>query len=180
MTKATILHLWSFQSMEACEVLEKTGTLRTEWSRTPINWRPAYRWMASEMERGGILLDGFAPIWAWHSCEGVLYAPPTVGTARNLLSDLQILEGICVVEFEAPVEFCLLSSYGRFCELLDQILENEVIDKEEFTDMFNMLPLAAYDDIQAALPYLKMEWVMDIRYLDMKPDRWDYDWKKAV
>lgn len=180
MTTATHLHLWSFQSIEACELLEKLGVLRTPWSFTPVNWRPAYQWMAVSMEQGGISLDGCAPIWAWHSCGGVLNGAPTVGTARNLLSDFQIIEGICVVEFEVPAALCLLSSYGRFCEFLDQVLENQPFKSSEFKDMFDVLPLAAFDDIQAALPYLKMDWVLDIRHLDMKPDRWDYDWKKAI
>lgn len=174
------LHLWSFQSMEACEVLQKSGTLRTDWSRTPVNWRPAYRWMAAEMQQRGILLDHFAPIWAWHSCDGVLYGAPTVGTARSLLSDLQIIEGVCVVEFEAPENLCLLSSYERFCALIDHFLDGYMTDQESFIDMFNVSPVQDYDSIQAALPYLQMDWVIDIRYLDMKPDRWDYDWKKPV
>lgn len=174
------LHLWSFQSMQACDVLERTGSLRTNWSFTPANWRSAYHWMAQEMEGKGISLDGFAPIWAWHSCEGMLHGAPTVSTARHLLSDLQIIEGICVVEFEAPQELCLLSSYGRFCELLDAFLDHETPESIAFSDMFKVPPLAPDDSIQAALPLLQMDWVLDIRHLDMKPDRWDYDWEKAV
>lgn len=134
----------------------------------------------AEMEGKGISLDGFAPIWAWHSCEGVLHGAPTVSTARHLLSDLQIIEGICVVEFEAPQELCLLSSYGRFCELLDAFLDHETPESIAFSDMFKVPPLAPDDSIQAALPLLQMDWVLDIRHLDMKPDRWDYDWGKAV
>ena len=174
------LHLWSFQAMEACEVLEKSGVLRTDWSRTPINWRPAYQWMQEEMEQRGILLENFAPIWAWHSCAGELGGRPTYNTARALLTDMQLAEGICVIELEAPTEVCLLSSYGRFCELLDCILDNEKPEREAFLDMFEVPSIASYDDIQSALPSLKMDWVLDIRYLDMKPDRWDYDWKKSV
>lgn len=180
MTTESSLHLWSFQTMEACEVLEKSGELRTEWKRTPVNWRPAYQWMAEKMQFKFIDLQGFAPIWAWHSCEGVLYGAPTMSTARNLLSDLQIMEGICVVEFEAPVETCLLSSYNRFCELLDVFLDNNLPESDTFHDMFDVPPIAEGDNIQATLPLLHLDWVLDMRHLDMKADRWEYDWKKAV
>lgn len=174
------LHLWTFQAMEACEVLEKNGTLQVDWQITPVNWRPAYRWMAQEMETQGVVLQGFAPVWAWHSCGGAWGGRPTFDTARALLTDMQLADGICVVELDAPAEICLLSSYSRFCELLDKILDNETPEREAFLDMFDVPPIIADDDVQAALPYLKKEWVSDIRHLDMKPDRWDYDWKKAV
>ncbi|MFN7116477.1 MAG: hypothetical protein ACK4TA_06725 [Saprospiraceae bacterium] len=174
------LHLWSFQAMEACEVLESSGLLRAEWYRTPVNWRPAYFWMAEKMQTKKIDLEGFAPIWAWHSCDGILHGFPTVGTARQLLSDLQINSGICVIEFEAPAHLCLLSSYNRFCELIDAFFEQEHPEQEAFQDMFMVPPLSEYDSIQAALPMIQMDWVLDIRYLDLKADRWEYDWKKAV
>ncbi len=181
MSDSTTLRLWSFQSMTACEILEKKGILYAEWDFAPVNWRPAYEWMALEMAARGIELNGNAPIWAWHSCEGQLHAPPTLGTARNQLTDMQILEGICVVEFDAPTELCLLSSYTRFNDLLDVYLQQEALPSREFfMDMFEVLPLREHDNIQAALPYLKMSWVHDIRHLDMKPDRWDYDWAKVI
>ncbi len=180
MTIESPLHLWSFQAIAACEVLEKNGILRTDWDFTPVNWDLAYLWMQKEMEQRGIAVEGFAPIWAWHSCEGTWCAPPTIATARALLSDLQIMDGMCVVEFEAPAELCVLSSYRRFNALLDVVLDGETPDREAFLDMFNVPPIEEHDDIQAVLPYLKMEWVMDIRHLDLKPDRWDYDWKKTV
>ncbi len=181
MSDDTTLRLWSFQSMDACEVLEKSGMLCAEWRFTPINWRPAYEWMAREMIARGIDLNGHAPIWAWHSCEGEMHAPPTLGTARNLLTDMQILEGVCIVEFDAPKEISLLSSYHRFNDLLDAYLDQEILPAREiFLDMFEVFPIREHDNIQASLPHLKMEWVRDIRHLDMKPDRWDYDWEKVV
>ncbi len=176
----TTYTLWSFQDTSACELLEKTGTLRTDWQLTPINWRPAYQWMAAEMERRQILLNGFAPIWAWHSCDGVLQAPPTMGLARGLLTDLQILKGICVVEMNVPASICLLSSYQRFNDLLDLVLDKGAPIYEDFYDMFEVLRCSPHDSIQATLPYLDMTWILDIRQIDLKPDRWDYDWQKLV
>lgn len=181
MSETNTLRLWSFQSMDACELLEKNGILRTQWRYTPVNWRPAYQWMARAMEARGIALEAQAPIWAWHSCEGTLNAPPTLGTARLMLTDMQILEGVCVVEFDAPENVCLLSSYTRFNDMLDAYLHHESqLTQETFLDMFELFPMREYDNIQAALPYLTMDWVHDIRHLDMKPDRWDYDWAKVV
>ncbi|MBK7871738.1 MAG: DUF3841 domain-containing protein [Saprospiraceae bacterium] len=175
------MRLWSFQAMDACEMLEKNGFLRTEWRFTPANWRAAYEWMAREMTANSIDLEGYAPIWAWHSCDGTLNAPPTMSTARNLLTDMQILDGVCVVEFDAPASLSLLSSYNRFNDLLDSYLHSEQLPlREAFLDMFEVFPIQEYDHIQAALPYLQMDWVLDIRHLDMKPDRWDYDWAKIV
>ncbi|HMO39570.1 MAG TPA: hypothetical protein PKC76_12150 [Saprospiraceae bacterium] len=182
MNRENRLRLWSIQANTACEWLEKNGVLQTPWSQTPLNWRPAYRWMTNEMHLQDIDLQDFAPIWAWHSCNGVLQAPPTLGIARNLLSDLQIIEGCCVVEFDAPASLCLLSSYQRFNELLDVFLDdkNAQPQREDFLDMFTMHPIDEYDSIQAALPRIDMEWVRDIRSLEMKPDSIDYDWNAPI
>lgn len=181
MSDTPIFRLWSFQSMDACELLEKSGTLQVTWRFTPINWRPTYEWMAREMASRGIGIEGHAPVWAWHSCEGQQQTPPTLGTARNLLTDKQILDGVCVIEFDAPENMCLLSSYNRFNDLLDAYLEQGFLpNREEYLDMFDIWPLRADDNIQAALPRLEKDWVEDIRHLDMKPDRWDYDWSKSV
>ncbi len=180
MKTASPLHLWSFQATAACEVLEKTGILQVSWDKTPINWRPAYHWMATEMEKQGITLQGFAPVWAWHSCGGILCGAPKLGTARALFSDLALMDGIWVVEFEATADLCLLSSYARFNALLNVILDDQTLDQEAFIDMFDVPPIAYYDDIQVVLPYLKMEWIKGICFLDIKLDKWDYDWEKAV
>jgi len=181
MSDTPTLRLWSFQSMDACEQLDKIGNLQVEWRFTPINWRPTYEWMTREMVSRGIEMDGHAPVWAWHSCEGQQQSPPTLGTARNQLTDKQILEGVCIVEFDAPENLALLSSYNRFNDLLDNYLEQGFLPAhEDYLDMFDIWPLREDDSIQAALPRIEKDWVVDIRHLEMKPDRWDYDWAKVV
>ena len=97
------MRLWSFQALKSVEELKKEGKLICKWDRYPhpSNWTNAYRWMAGQMEEKEISCQGHAPIWAWHSC-GAFYHPPTLDTARNLLSDMEIEDGIQTIEFECP------------------------------------------------------------------------------
>ncbi len=174
------MHLWSFQSVEAEEYLDKNGRLVATWRHTPLTFRPAYHWMAIQMEERGIDLGGHAPIWAWHSCQGVLHHPPTLNTVRHLLTDYQLMQGVLLLEFEAPDELCLLSSYALFLEMIDRYVEGAKPDPDLFLSMFAVPPIAAGDDIQAALPYLEADWITDRRSVFLKPGKWDYDWGQKV
>lgn len=176
-----VMKLWTFQSAELENLLDKYEVIHADWRLTPVNWRPAYQWMATEMERHGIALNGHAPVWAWHSC-GKWYGQPTVGTARSLLTDYQLLNGIVNIELEVPDELCLLSSYGRFNELLDEVIDYGAIRHPEcHYEMFSLpLEMEPNDDVQAAIPCIRKEWIREIRPVDIKPGKDDYDWEMLV
>ncbi len=166
--------LWSLQSSALEDQLDKNPVYYVDWKHTPVNWRPAYEWMAQEMERLGLSLHGHAPVWAWHSC-GQWHAPPTIGTALAQLTDYQLLNGMVIFELDVPDECCLLSRYSGFIQLIDEVVEHgELITPHVHRGMFCLPTALEGDDIQAALPCLRKEWVVDVRSVDLKPGKTDY------
>ncbi len=169
------MKLWTIQSAELENLLEKNPVFVSDWKFSPINWKPAYVWMASQMELNHIALSGNAPIWAWHSC-GDWHHGPTVAHALSVLTDYQLLNGVLLLELEVPDAYCLLSTCSGFYELIDVVIaEGELVHPEQFIGMFS-LPLSLNgDDIQAAIPCIRQDWVMDIRSVDIKPGKSDYE-----
>ena len=165
------MKLWTYQSLDAVEQLEQSGRLLTPWSHySPKDtFGPAYRWMAKSMLGKGIDCGAYAPVWAWHSC-GAYEAPPTDDTASNLLSILQLEAGIKLLSFECPDELAVLSHYGPWNEIIDFFIdhgEQAVINDKLEQQLFNIkTELETYESIQACLPYLQMEWVVDMKTLD--------------
>ncbi len=169
------MHLWTFQPAELEDLLEKQPVFCAEWKFTPVNWRPAYEWMAAEMERHGIHLEGHAPVWAWHSCK-TWNTGPTVDTATELLTDYQLLNGMILIEMNVPDELCLLSTYSGFIGLLDEVLDHgAILHPDRHHDIFTLPLHLKGDDIQAAMPCLRREWVSDIRSIEIKPGKGNYD-----
>jgi hypothetical protein len=178
--------LWTFQGIKAVEELKNKGILEANWDSywEAGSFTKAYRWMANQMSLRGITCTN-APIWAWHSCKKYENAPKLVD-ARCLLSDIAIENGIQTIEFECPVELVLLSSYGRWNVMLhDNFIprkEAPAIDMKTERLLFetSRKKFRKYDDIQATLPYLKLEWVKDIRDLNLKPNDRTYNPEEEV
>ena len=173
------LKLWTLQHRKLSSSSENRKIV-SSWERTPQNWRNAYRWMVSQWQtRLGLQLDS-APIWCWHSCNGKLHSPPTVGTAALLMGDYAYYrDSTIVLEIDVPESFCLLSSYFVWNDAVDDFFENKriTIAADRFDNMFDE-PLIRHDtdDVQAVIPYILSEWIADIRDL---PDS-DADWDIAV
>ncbi len=183
--------LWTFQSVEAIEELKYNGILESSWDRYPANdyFTAAYQWMAKQMAERDISCT-HAPIWAWHSCTKYK-SSPTLVNARCLLSDFEIEYGIKTIEFECPADLVLLSDYGVwnyflydifYCEKKEDRKEDVKIGIEEQAKLFEVSRkrFRKYDSIQACLPYLKLEWVNDIRDLNLKPNDFSYDENEVV
>lgn len=155
--------LWSFQHKSVVETLEQEGVFRPEWERVawPFSMR-CYHWMIREMARRGIDCGDRPPVWAWHSCGGRWGGPPTVGDAVALLGGAP---DQMTIEFEAPSELVLLSSYGEWNRITD-LLTPENWQKKRYRRLFD-LPKMDFqcDSIQACLPELRWDWVTDVRPL---------------
>lgn len=175
------MRLWTFQADTSIEELKKDSLLTVKWSRYPSHglWTKAYQWMALEMETKGIPCAGNAPIWAWHSCS-VYGKSPTLDHAANLLSQLELQAGIQTIELECPDELALLTRYGAWNEVLYYFLDKKPISHitaAEIAAIYAIDPnrLEEHDAIQATLPYLKQEWVLDIRPLRLEAGNYEYD-----
>lgn len=155
--------LWSFQHKSVVETLEQEGVFRPEWERVawPFSMR-CYHWMIREMARRGIDCGDRPPVWAWHSCGGRWGGPPTVGDAVALLGGAP---DQMTIEFEAPSELVLLSSYGEWNRITD-LLTPENWEKKRYRRLFDLQKMDfQYDSIQACLPELRWNWVTDVRPL---------------
>ncbi|MFK7905930.1 MAG: DUF3841 domain-containing protein [Chitinophagales bacterium] len=172
------MKLWTFQSNASITALQKNGILTAQWERYESQgwktWKRAYEWMRDQMETKGIDCKGNAPIWAWHSCGGVYGKSPSLGDASNLLSLYDIEQGVQTIEFECPDELVLLSSYGKWnSDVLDYFIMGAkavTLPTKKLQQLFevNAQNLHEYDSIQATLPFLKQEWVVDIRPLKLE------------
>ncbi len=175
------IKLWTFQSILSVNELNETGELKAKWQRykNQDNWKNAYLWMRDQMESHGINCRGYAPIWAFHSF-GKYSKPPTLGDARSLLSDLEIEGGIKTIEFNCPNELMLLSNYYGWCNILDEFIMGKnisVFDEKLMAALYDTNPknLSKHNAIQATLPFLKKEWVIEIRDLKLKTGYDGYD-----
>lgn len=180
------MRLWTFQATASVEELKKDGILIAKWSRYPKDdpWTKAYRWMAAQMEFSGIRCNGNAPIWAWHSCRGYGKSP-TLDDARNLLCDLELEAGIQTIELECPDELASLTSYSTWNMIADKFMDKSPvtnISPLQVVAMWNVNPssMKKYDAIQATLPYIKQEWIVDIRPLNLNVGDFEYDMEEFV
>jgi len=170
------MKLWTIQHRKFLD-FATSKRLVANWERTPQNWRFAYRWMAAQWRarmRGP--LDA-APIWCWHSCNGQIGAPPTVGTAAMLLGDWDYwATSMVVVELDVPSDLALLSSYYRWNQAVDEAFDasEDDICTRNFVDMFDA-PLMKHDtdDIQAVIPEICASWVIAMRPLPTDDVDWD-------
>lgn len=105
--------LWTFQSIKSIKELKSKGILEVSWDRylQTGTFIEAYRWMGKQIAARKISCNNHAPLWAWHSC-GKYENAPTLVDARCLLSDIELEDGIQMIEFECPVGLVVLSSYS--------------------------------------------------------------------
>lgn len=178
--------LWTFQSIRSIRELEHKGILQASWDRylSTGYFKKSYQWMVKQMVERNIDCNQYSPIWAWHSCIKYEQAPKLVD-ARCLLSDYDLEEGIRTIEFECPVELALLSLYGTWNVMLETFYYCEgeaIIDKEIEARLFatGKKQFRKYDAIQATLPYLKLDWVREIRPLNLKPNDFTYNTEENV
>lgn len=163
--------MWTFQSVKSVEELEARGILEIDWNRYSDKdpHLRAYQWMAKVMKRRRILEKENAPIWAWHSCGGH-EKKPTKKDAKNLLSDIEIENGIITIEFECPKKKALLSNYGIWNDIIHQFIDGKSesdIEKEVEKALFKVdsKAIQEYESIQATMPYLKKEWIIEMKEL---------------
>ena len=85
-------------------------------------------------------------------------------------------ESTVVLEIDVPDSIALLSSYWVWNDAVDDMLENNrtTINAERFATMFDE-PLIRHDtdDVQAVIPYILTDWIVDMRDLPELDDKWD-------
>ena len=106
-----------------------------------------------------------APVWCWHSCNGQRGGPPTVWTARALLSDYDFEQGVVMLTLSVPEELTLASSYWLWNGFLDYVIVHRALPRSRrWRRRMFYAPLFKHntDDVQAVIPFIRTEWIEKI------------------
>lgn len=172
------MRVWTFQPTAVTQLIRAQVRFTVAWHRAPRNWEPAYRWMARQMVRVGIPVGPNAPIWCWQRC-APRGGPPTLGTARALLSDSKLENPFSVLELEVPEEFVLLSSYIDWNEALDFTIDTGSEPPDTHESMFDPVT-DPDDDTQACIPFILESWIVASRPLRLFEASLDTQWDEPV
>jgi hypothetical protein len=78
--------LWTIQPVGAWTALKRRGNLRGDARRVEKSYRPAYEWMAKQMEQriGLPPTENAQPIWAWYRWRGEQQRKPDLRSGAHL------------------------------------------------------------------------------------------------
>ncbi len=180
--------LWSIQHVNLFNKLQKDGIVFGDYRRVHLEWRRYYRWMSSQMYVRGISNsdDSKAPVWAWFIYESESKRRPDLRD-KGLLPPKTEGVRICL---EVPDDHCLLSQFEMWVWVLtgkyipSDFDEDDHINRLEkerklTRDMIESSWDRIFDlkfgklnfwnphnkrEIQATLPFMKMEWVKKVDY----------------
>lgn len=150
--------LRTFQPTERVAAFTDGGSLVGGWEHVPESLRPAYRAMVAAMAETGVDTGGRPPVWAWWGELRLL-------DALSLLNpEHQLSTGYVTVEFDAPAELVVASDYGVWNDYLAALFDGSSVTRELGVRAISA-PLGQRGPTQVCLPYLRADWVRDIRPL---------------
>jgi hypothetical protein len=143
--------LRTFQSLRRVEQLEVDGRLVGCWehAQTP----DGYRAMVAAMARADVDTGGLPPIWAWRGRLQLI-------DAKMLLAEHELSAGYATVEFDAPAELTVESDYGAWNDYLEAVITGRPAEWD-----LHAVRADGEEPVQVCLPYLRSEWVRDVRSL---------------
>lgn len=173
--------LWTIQTAEALQHLERKLRLRGDWRRVPKDYRQAYQWMTGQLSNRLGIPTRRPPLWAWHSYDGAARRRPDLRTSGHLPRGTRGVR----LELDAPEELVLLSDFMMWhCVLNDHYLSLTATEEkraeamerageltrrmiiESWEKMFDLSRGSSYGwgpkkrrSIQGCLPWLELDWV---------------------
>jgi hypothetical protein len=170
------MRLWTYQHPIIHQTLKSGKRFTCSWENIDNGsyWATSFQFMCQKMAENNIPIGENPPIWVWHSvnCIGGM---PDDDCARALMSDVQLEQGIDLLQLEVPDNLVLLSNYGTWNSILDVFYEKKVPNEEEIEDCFTLQlkrkrgrPRKYFQDIQACLPYIEPEWLVKKEIFDNK------------
>lgn len=167
------MRLWTYQHPSVLETLRQGYTYRCSWEWSPdLRWQAAFHWMGEQMALRNIHIGQFAPVWAWHSVNR-LGGKPDEDCANALLFGYQLVNGIQILELEVPDHLVLVSCYGTWGNILDELLSGQAIEDEAIAECFSVRlfprrgrPRLYFRSIQACLPYIEPSWLVASERMD--------------
>lgn len=148
------LVLRTFQSLERVEQLQDDGVLVSDWEHVALGTENAYARIVEVMREHGIDTGGRPPVWAWRGLVRLRDADSLFDAVHELS------RGYATVTFRAPKHLVLLSDYAHWCD---------VLMAPAGTPAHQWQPQrraeGSHQPEQACLPYLRLDWVTDIKSL---------------
>jgi len=128
--------------------------------------------MSTQMAERGIDPGEHAPVWAWHSVNRIGGKPDDL-CARALMSDVQLEQGMVLLELEAPDSLALASCYGIWNKILYDFFDGEASGAQDAADCFARQlhlrrgrPPLYFQSIQACLLFIEPAWLVAWEVLD--------------
>ena len=181
------LYVATFQTAETYE------KIRTQHRYTPQmpshlepHWITSYAWMMNQMHsRLNITKESFdAPIWTWKTD---MLGRPQIGKADAicLLSQWEFTNFAWVsIKLQVPAPLCLLSSYTIWNNFVDHQLDlqnKKPSSKRNWTEMFEeSFWNQGAECIQACLPYIHSEWIIEAKPFDFSYNIEKYDHENPI
>lgn len=156
----TSVVLNSFQRLTAVDRLKADGEIHGDWRYVDPGCRVGYQAMVEAMDRAGVNTQGRPPIWAWRGDLTLLDASMLLDPEHELAL------GYATVEFAAPTDLLVTSNYGAWNDFLAITLTGGTATWE-----IGVTDPTSWGPQQVCLPYLRKEWIRDIRPLPT--DGWD-------
>ena len=148
------LVLRTFQPLSRVAQLQHDGILVGDWEHVLSGVEPAYARMVEVMTEHGISTGGRPPIWAWQGLLRLVDADLLFNAVHELS------RGFATLTFRAPDHLVLLSDYGHWCDAW-MAPAGELVHSWQPK---SRRPGSSHPE-QASLPYLRHDWVTDIKPL---------------
>lgn len=151
--------LRTFQRLSRVAELERSGELVGDWDRVPATLRDAYRAMVAARADVQVDTHGRPPIWAWRG------HPRLLDAALLLDEEYELSTGYATVEFEAPTNLVVVSDYGVWNDYLAALLDGRPSRWQIAPTGRSGDPPGGSGPEQACVPYLRADWVREVRPL---------------
>lgn len=152
------LRLYTIQKSNVLELIAEHGCYRASWRNINArgNRHIAYQHASMTMQVQGIGDGNCPPIWAWKADR-----PTALKLGFELLSEAELTScAYTVIEFEAPAEFALQSSYYRWCDLYFDCIESGEIRDDRAWLNWRDAENDPDDHVQVLLPHIDKEWII--------------------
>jgi hypothetical protein len=169
------MRLWTYQHPSVLQTLERGERHVCRWDWVAGDrWQNAFRVMKQQMALRSIDTGEHAPVWAWHSVNRP-GGKPDQDCAMALMSDIQLAQGIDLLELEVPDQQVLVSDYGYWNTILDGIVDGNEPAEHNIAACFDVQlaprrgrPPHYFPSIQACLASIEPDWLSGWEILDTK------------
>jgi hypothetical protein len=167
--------LWTIQTMEAWQTLQRDRILYGNWSRVCVGFKEPYRWLMAQMCKRGIETKN-PPIWAWerkpdlrcsaHLPKGKRGTRLLIEVPTNLvlLSEFTAWHSV-LNETYLPKDQTELEAWYKNCESGAEVYSQKQM-QESWERIFygadiDLSVVTSSPMFQATFPHLELSWVLN-------------------